>query len=283
MKLCSIRSVIKRMLFRPVVLRPVYVPVLQSRLLLGRKALITGGTSGIGYAIACAFARSGAKIAVTGRDATKVKSVVHKIEGECGIDSGQVYGLKFDSLSCDAFSDTFRKVDEKLGGIDILVNNAGIVRGEMFGSASCTGYDEVMDTNLRGPFFLSQCISEEWKKKQIKGNILNICSASSLRPGDSAYILSKWGMRSLTLGMARDLIKYGIVVNGLAPGPTDTPHFVGDGQGGIGCPGNPSGRLATMTEIANLAVILVSDMGRLVVGDVLYATGGAGVITYDDV
>ena len=123
MKLCSIRSVVKRMLFRPEVLRPVYVPVLQSHLLQNRKALITGGTSGIGYAIACAFARAGATIAVTGRDAAKAESAARKIEVECGLNiPGRVYGLKFDSLCCDAFTDTIREVDEKLGGVDILVN-----------------------------------------------------------------------------------------------------------------------------------------------------------------
>ena len=86
----------------------------------------------------------------------------------------------------------------------------------------------------------------------------------------------------MTIGLAKALIKHGIVVNGIAPGPTATKMFVGDGTNGINWPKNPAGRLATEEEIANLALVLVSDMGRMVVGDMLFVTGGSGVITVDD-
>ena len=121
------------------------------------------------------------------------------------------------------------------------------------------------------------------KVNNIQGNILNIASSSSLRPGNSPYILSKWGVRSLTLGMAKTLIPYGIVVNGLAPGPTNTPMLFKDDYDGIELSSNPSGRYGTSEEVANLAVILVSSLGRLIVGDTLFMTGGAGVLTFDDV
>ena len=87
----------------------------------------------------------------------------------------------------------------------------------------------------------------------------------------------------MTLGLAKELIPYGIVVNGIAPGATATEHFAGKMENGIAYPSNPAGRMATVEEIANLAVILVSPLARMVVGDILYASGGAGVITFDDV
>ena len=121
-----------------------------------------------------------------------------------------------------------------------------------------------------------------WIADGVKGNILNVCSASSLRPGNSPYILSKWGLRSLTVGMARDLIRHGIVVNGIAPGCTNTRQFCAEDRADITNPGNPTHRFVTMQEVANLAVVMVSDLAKMIIGDVLYVTGGAGITTYDD-
>jgi NAD(P)-dependent dehydrogenase (short-subunit alcohol dehydrogenase family) len=164
---------------------------------------------------------------------------------------------------------------------DILVNNAGYVGGGSFGNTSESEYDAVLDTNLKGTYFLSQEVARCWIENGTHGNILNVCSASSLRPGDSPYIISKWGMRSLTVGMAKRLIKQGIVVNGIAPGITDTDRFT-HGEKDIGKLSNPSGRMVTKEEIANMAVILVSSLCQMVVGDILYMTGGGAITTLDD-
>ena len=112
---------------------------------------------------------------------------------------------------------------------------------------------------------------------------MNICSSSSVRPATTAYTLSKWGIRGYTVGLAKQLIKHGIVVNGLAPGPTATPMLIKDVSNNYSLPNNPSQRYATPDEIANMAVILTSGMGRMIVGDIIYMTGGAGVITVDDI
>ena len=87
----------------------------------------------------------------------------------------------------------------------------------------------------------------------------------------------------MTLGLAKKLIKHGIVVNGLAPGPTATPMLIKEDTHNISLPNNPSGRYAMPEEIANMAVILTSGLGRMIVGDIVYMTGGAGIITFDDV
>ena len=112
-------------------------------------------------------------------------------------------------------------------------------------------------------------IGKYMKENQIRGNILNIASSSSLRPAVSAYTLSKWGLRGLNMGLAKALSPYGITVNGLAPGPTATDKI-------------PLKRYIMPEEIANMAVFLVSDMGRSIIGDIVYMTGGAGVVTYED-
>ena len=121
------------------------------------------------------------------------------------------------------------------------------------------------------------------KQQNIAGNILNIASSSSFRPASSAYTISKWGVRGLTLGLAKSFSPYGIVVNGVAPGPTATPMLLKDKKDDLTFERNPLGRFALPEEIANMAVFLVSDMGRTIVGDIVCMTGGAGVITFDDV
>ena len=141
-----------------------------------------------------------------------------------------------------------------------------------------------MDTNLSGTFFLSKIVAKNMILNNIKGNILNIASSSSLRPADSAYNISKWGIRGLTLGLAKSLVPHGIIVNGIAPGPTFTPMITDVSKSKDIYNANiPLGRFAMPEEIANMAVVIVSVKGRTIVGDIVYMTGGSGVITFDDV
>ena len=120
-------------------------------------------------------------------------------------------------------------------------------------------------------------------KNGIKGNILNIASASSFRPADSAYSVTKWGVRGVTLGLAKALGKEGITVNGIAPGPTATPMMLKSDDANMYLNRIPLGRYITPEEIANMAVILVSDMSRSIMGELIFMTGGAANLTYDDV
>lgn len=257
----------------PVRYVPVTIPVLKGELLKGRRALVTGGSSGIGLAIAKSYLDNGASVIITGRNEAKLNEAKKSL-GACG--PVDVFVLD------NSRPETFSAELEKIGDFDILVNNAGYVGGGGFGSTEISEYDKVLETNLRGAYFMSQVVSNAWIKKGVEGNILNICSASSLRPGESPYILSKWGLRSLTVGMAKKLISHGIVVNGLAPGCTDTPQFCSNPQESINNPRNPTGRLVTVEEIGNMAVVMVSSLARMVVGDVMYVTGGGAITTLDD-
>lgn len=263
---------------------PVYIPVIQTELLKGRKALITGGTSGIGFAIAQAFVQAGADVVITGRGGLRLAEAVERLRAAVqGKAHQRVHGMVLDNLNVDSFAEKISDVRSVLAGLDVLVNNAGVVRGVGLGSTTRIDYDAILETNLRGPYFLSQLVAEQWARERVRANILNVCSSSSLRPGQNPYILSKWGLRSLTLGLAKSYTRKGIVVNGIAPGPTDTDSMAANLGGAIDWKKNPAGRLVTRQEIANMAVILVSDLSRMVVGDIVYMGGGAGVITYDDV
>ena len=114
---------------------------------------------------------------------------------------------------------------------------------------------------------------------KLKGHILNVSSASALRPAWTPYEISKWGVRGFTKGLADTMLPYGIIVNAIAPGPVATP-MLGVQEGDSIYNGvNPSGRYAMPSEIAALAVFMVSDFGNLIVGDTFYMTGGSGTIS----
>lgn len=255
-----------------------------SDMLEGRTALITGGTSGIGFEIAKAFINAGATCIITGRKEEKVKDACAKIDQDVR-KKGNIYGLAWDVTDVEGNSQRFKKALELVKGeqIDILVNNAGLVGGEI---SNCTEekYNAILNTNLKGSFFMAQLVARYMKDNEIKGNILNIGSSSSLRPATSAYTITKWGIRGMTKGLAKILSPYGITVNAIAPGPTATPMLMPNGvKDDISFPTNPLGRFIMPGEIANMAVFLVSNMGRAIIGDMIFMTGGSGVVTYDDV
>lgn len=254
----------------------------QSELLKNRCAFISGGTGGIGLAIAESFLEAGASVIIAGRNKERMDKAIETLG-----DKGTVLGILLDCTKPATFSDmlsgALNQTRQKgIPYIDILVNNAG-VNGASMPHASETDYDKILDTNLKGTYFLSQIFGEYWKANNIHGNILNIASASSLRPANSPYTLSKWGIRGLTLGLAKAMGKDGITVNGIAPGPTATPMMGISGSDNIRLERLPLGRYILPEEIANMAVLLVSEMGRSVMGDLVYMTGGAGLLTYDDV
>lgn len=254
-------------------------------LLKGRCALVTGGTSGIGKEIAKSFIEAGAFVIITGRNQARVDDVCKEIE-ESVSKKKSIKGVALNNRNTNCFQETINRVLEICPShrIDILVNNAGILSKEDFGNANQEEFDSVLETNLKGTFFLSQLVAHHMKDNHIEGNILNIASSSSLRPAASAYTLSKWGIRGLTLGMAKMLAPHHIVVNGIAPGPTATPMLMRQGiRENIYHSHSITGRYIKPEEIANMAVILVSNMSRMIVGDIIYMTGGAGLLTTDDI
>lgn len=281
----KIKRVIRRLIDRHPIIKVQVAELAHSNLLKNKCALITGGTSGIGFAIAAAYLKAGCNIIITGRSQNRIDEAKKKLSV---IDNKlSIIGIKLDNTQVDTFEEIFieilKKVEEKgISCVDILVNNAGVNYKGMPNVIE-EEYDKVLDTNLKGVFFLSQMFGKYLVRNKIQGNILNIASASSLRPANSAYTVSKWGVRGLTLGLAKSLAKYGITVNGIAPGPTATPMMIHEKTDDMNLDRLPLGRYIMPEEISNMAVILVSNMGKSILGDIVYMTGGAGVLTYDDV
>ena len=257
------------------------VELAPNQMLKGRTALVTGGTAGIGYEIAKSFLKAGANVVITGRDQGRIEKARETLKQSTG--NNNVEGLVLNNIDVSSFSGKVKEVVGMFGTLDILVNNAGVLTYDTISTENQEKYDQVLDTNLRGPFFLSQQVGRYMIEHKIKGNILNVGSSSCLRPAVSAYTVSKWGIRGLTLGLARSLAPHGITVNGIAPGQTLTAMVQNhESVDNLYRPNIPLGRYILPEEIGNMAVILVSDMGRAVLGDIVYMTGGAGVITYED-
>lgn len=259
---------------------PVIIDVQETSILNGRTAVITGGSSGIGYAIAEAYLKAGARVIITGRDTVKLEKMKTDLNNDY---PNMIYSFKLDNSQISEFNGVFDAIEKIVGcKIDILVNNAGVSCKTSFLRITEEDYDYVMNINLKGMLFLSQEFSNYLIKNNIEGNILNIGSSSGLRPATSPYTVSKWGVRGLTLGMAKQLIKYNIVVNGIAPGPTATPMLTGE-KDNLSGPKNEAKRYAHPLEISNMAVQLVSNSCKMIIGDMININGGSGTLTFDDI
>lgn len=266
--------------FITLVKRKELIPIPQiensNELLDGKIALVIGGSGGIGYAITESFMKSGCKVIITGTKEKKLKACCSALDDT---------KIKYIILNVLEISKIREKIETAASlfeenRIDILVNCGGVGCPHDFFQVTEEDYNTVMDINAKGTFFVGQEMAKFMINHKIKGHILNVTSASALRPAWTPYQMSKWAVRGLTMGMADKLIPYGIVVNAIAPGPVATPMLGWHKGESIFDANNPSGRFALPREVASLAVFMVSDMGDLIVGDTFYITGGGGTITY---
>lgn len=274
---------------------PIPQPVNVQRMLDGKVVLITGGSGGIGIAMAEAFLENGAKVIIAGTSERKLQKCCEKLQASIpestfkhfveGTQSDLILNylqyVVLNVLDIKSMSDKVRYAAGLFteNRIDILVNAAGLNGQTNFGQMTEAEFDNIMDVNVKGTYFMSQAVSQFMIEKKTKGHILNVASSSALRPASTPYCMSKWAIRGLTLGLADVLLPYGIVVNAIAPGPVATP-MLGKYEGdSVENPGIVSGRYAVPSEIASLAVFMVSDMGNLIVGDTYFMTGGSGLIT----
>lgn len=258
-------------------LQPIIVPVEHKDLLAGKVALITGGSSGIGYAIAEAFLKCGAKVIITGRNQDKLNSALHRLDSQ----QTNIKGICMDVRDIDSLQDKMEqaRISFSEGKIDILVNSAGVNTRRNFWRIEKDEYDSIMDTNVKGTFFLCQVVARKMVEQKIQGHILNISSSSALRPAWTPYEMSKWAVRGFTSGLADELIQYGITVNAIAPGATATPMLNKAKGDSISRPFTPGKRYVMPEEVASLAVYMVSGCGDMIIGDTVYMTSGSGVIS----
>lgn len=253
-----------------------YVPIehtVNNDLLKDKVALITGGSGGIGFAIAKAFLESGCKVIIAG---TNEKKLADKLK-----ELGDGKSIQINLSSVENINKAIDEAITLYGHIDILVNSAGIHSNKVFDSfmdVQESDYDSIMDINLKGTYFVTQKVAKYMVANNVHGHILNISSSTALEPAWSPYRLSKWGIKGMTLGFAQQLQPYGIIVNAIAPGSTAT-KLLGFKEGdSIYSADNGNHRLTFPSEIAEYAKLMVSSLGDMIVGDTLYISGGRGTI-----
>ena len=241
----------------------------------GKVAIVTGGGSGIGAAIATAFAREGARVAVAGRRLEPIRDVAEGI-GRAG---GLALAVAGDVRRVADAAGLVRATVERFGRLDILVNNAGIFRLSVVTTATEEDWDDILDTNLKGAFFCTKFAVLEMLKLG-KGKIVNISSQAGAVgwPRGAAYCASKAGLEGLTRALAVDLAPHKINVNCIGPANIETPinrHLVREpGYHRWLLDNTPYGRVGTPADVAPAAVYLASEDADYVNGITLYVDGG---------
>ena len=252
----------------------------------GKVALVTGGSRGIGEMIAAGFLAAGAKVYISSRKADVCDATAERLAATYG---GTCISLPADLSQMSGIESLAARLAEKEDKLDILVNNAGAAWGAAIESFPEVGWDKVMDTNVKGVFFLTQKLLPLLRKaaEGAPARVINIGSIDGLKSAafdTFSYGASKAAVHHLTRFLAAHLTKEKILCNAIAPGPYPTWMLsTGVGFGGetenadwdrVGR-GNPSGRVGTAQDIAGLAIFLSSRAGEYVVGQVIASDGGA--------
>lgn len=241
-------------------------------LLSGQTAIITGGSRGIGRAIAFAFAKSGANVAIL--DCGNLEAAEETAEQLSS------FGVKAIAYACDIsdFDDSAVKVKQILndfGDISILVNNAGITRDKLVMQMSESEFDDVINVNLKGAFNMIHHVSRHLIRRKA-GSICSISSVSGLmgNAGQANYSASKAGIIGLTKSVAKELAPRGITVNAIAPGFVETDMTKDLPETAKLKESIPLSRMADRDEIANLALYLCSPAAAYITGEVIRIDGG---------
>lgn len=241
---------------------------------VGKKVLITGGSSGIGFETAKEYLAEGAEVIITGRHEKSLREAARKLS------SDKLHTILWDASDVKIIPQKLHEAVSLLKGanIDFFINNAGVYVSESLAEYDESTYDSIMATNTKGLFFLCQAERKYFLSKNIKGKIINVCSSRSLISGCDPYSISKWGAICITKGLAKESIKNGIIVNGVAPGIVLTNISDWSKKQDINdnayTTSHPSGRYTLVEEIAGMILYLSSDLGSNIVGEVVPVDGG---------
>lgn len=246
--------------------------ILDSFSLKGKVAIVTGSNTGLGQGISKAFVEAGAVVAGVSRRPSA--------ETEAMLGSEKFYNVLADLSSAEVVPEVIQKTLDRFGRIDILVNNAGIIKRQDSIEFSEENWDSVINVNLKTVFFLSQAVAKQFLKQQSGGKIINIASMLSYQGGIRvpSYTASKSAIRGVTMTLANEWAKYGINVNGIAPGymaTNNTEALRKDEERSSDILARiPAGRWGTPEDLAGAAVFLASSASDYVNGFTLAVDGG---------
>jgi 3-oxoacyl-[acyl-carrier protein] reductase len=244
----------------------------------GKKALVTGGSKGIGRAIALSFAGAGADVAVCSQGSKKgqLEGVAEEIQAL----GRRSLAIRADTGRKSDVEDMVGQVVNQFGEVDILVNNAGILIRSSLMELAEEDWDKLMNVDLKGYFLCSQAVGKRMIEQK-KGNIINIATQFAFRAAQvemGAYGVAKAGVVMMTRFLARELSAHGIRVNGIAPGITKTdfsrktwsnPELLKTIEDSL-----PLGRMGEADDMADAALFLASDASRYITGETILMDGG---------
>jgi len=240
----------------------------------GRVALVTGASRGIGRAIAEAFAKQGAKLALVARDEAKLAEVAQACT-TAGSPEVKTYSL--DVSNFGGIEGVVKSITSDLGGLDILINNAGVTRDNLLMRTSEEEWDTVLDTNLKAAFGLCKAASRPLMKSKC-GRVINMASIIGIigNTGQANYAASKGGLIAFTKSLAKELASRNVTCNVIAPGmiQTDMTDALPEDVRGAILDQIALKRLGQPEDIANTAVFLASDAAAYITGQVLVVDGG---------
>jgi 3-oxoacyl-[acyl-carrier protein] reductase len=247
------------------------------QLLKAKKALITGGTAGIGKEIALEFVKQGADVAIFGTNAERAAQVVQELEQAKSFPEQRIESFIVNVSEKSSVESAIQQLLGKWGQIDVLVNNAGITRDGLLMRMSEEDWDQVIDVNLKSVYNTCQALVRPMIKAK-GGKIINISSVVGLtgNAGQANYAASKSGMIGFTKALAQELATRNVCVNCIAPGfiQTRMTDVLTEGQKEGILKKIPMGRLGDPRDIANAAVFLASNLSDYVTGQVLTVDGG---------
>lgn len=242
--------------------------------LLGKVALVTGASRGIGRDIAIELAKAGANVAVNyaGSEA-RANEVVQEIQGL----GREAFAVQCDVANADSVAEMVKQTIERWGSLDILVNNAGITRDNLIMRMKEDEWDDVINTNLKGVFLCTKAVTRQMMKQK-SGRIINISSVvgESGNAGQANYVAAKAGVIGLTKTTAKELAPRGITVNAVAPGfiTTDmTDKLTDEIKEGM-LKMIPLAKFGEPKDIANAVTFLASDDSRYITGQTIHVNGG---------
>lgn len=237
-----------------------------SNKLQGKHIIVTGGGKGLGLAMAKRFVREGAKVLITGRNLQTLESAAKDIGCEY---------KHLDVQSIDLFKDFMKEADQILGGVNCLVNNAGVsLHEEDFTKVTRSSFDNQINTNLRGGFFLTQEFAEFLIERGKGGSVLFTSSEAGETVDERPYGWSKAAINSMVQGLAYKLAKQNFRINAIAPGITASEMTGLSAEGNIYFPLNMMERVYMPEEVAEVAAFLLSDAAGCLNGQILVCNNG---------